>query len=307
MSSLDHEDNFFITVCSDTNDIFPYNQPYKFQVDPGIERKLSNFDSWEVGVAQLRYPCAWNTIRGAPAFTFKHCSHVTNPSDGNTGPEAIATLPTGTYTTVEDLVDAMNASIPNCQAGSDAPFTSRWLKTTSLLHFHEVKGSGKCILSCTALESSRQEFSNQGFIVNFNDDFCDTFGFDSTVGTFEVCAKNRVIGEHSVRFGTNITEINVICNIVRPETKSSGEVARTLFSTLRVEKPKHNHILQVVDPKIISYKKIDTLNLRHLSFELVDQEGRHIDFAETLRGGADLETGDINQVYISLHFRRCTK
>jgi len=308
MVSLAIMDEFYVTVSSQNTDTFPDNVCYDFQVDLGQEHRVPNGEEWEVGVTHFSYPFAWSTIdtNEPPSIRIKHTLNHQHVTRRNTGDSITCTLPNGCYTSASGLINAMKSVIHMGQNNEQ-----EWLNFGEMFIIEELSGTGRCALSLSTGDKLKFHSWKEGLILQYNDTFADTFGFDTLGGegqeTVVVSVYEKLFAKKAISFHRNVRKISIVSNIVEHETTCKGTVSPTLLSSTDVVRPIGGHITQHIRPSVVEYKRITASDLRHLHFKIIDQNGEIINFSETLGLSLDPMKSHIWDVLIGLHFRRRKK
>ena len=153
-----------------------------------------------------------------------------------------------------------------------------------MFNMRELPGVSKVHMGMTynLTTSGRPHFHDECLWVKYNQAFSTIYGLPSgahTTRLYALCGDTEITGINTVCFYRDVTAIAVLSNLVEQEWSSSGKKAPTLFTTTAIVKPHNGRIMQTITPNILSYKRCTTQRLDQMSFEVVDQDGKHIDFA----------------------------
>lgn len=303
--------DFYVELSSQPTEHFPGNTTYKFDNHLGEIVHVGTDEEWEVAVTHFSFPFAWNTLdsNNLPEIKLAYGRDKDDRDRSKRGTTQAITIPQGTYTTVDEIINTLISQISfarSCVTRDALSSRPDYMDIGFMFKMRELPGASKVHIGMAYNALEDIQFRNECLWIKYNQAFSNLYGLPSgafTTRYYSLCADTEVTGINTVSFHRDVTAIAVLSNLVEQEWGCLGKKAPTLFTTTTVVKPKYGHIMQTIVPKVMSYKRCTAQRLDQMRFEVVDQEGKHIDFAESLSGKVKEHKSNI---HLGLHFRRQT-
>jgi len=268
-----------------------YNTTGKFAVDLREILDAGEDNRWEVGVTYLTLPLSWNNIDD-DSYWFQvtmltDVLNITRDTKGISSGRIF--LPKGTYSSAEDIVTTLNSLLPISASAADYSLNSQ-----KMIKFIYVPSSRLIVLRFIYKEEA---YPLHGLRIHFNRKLMRLCAFPQKVNNpgLDIGFPNPVVTSLApVDMPFPVSQINITCNIVDMEITSDGSKRRGLFTSFATKRPpgSTDPLLHII-PDEVQYKNIVSRRFDQMTFDILDQEGEPVKFAE-----------DSPPTYLGLHFRR---